>query len=129
MLGELLLAVADELREVFTRAAAAEGLTFMEGRALRLAVVHGRQSMLVDVLGTAPSRISTLLRTLERRGLVTRRVADGDRRRRDLAVTAAGHDTLLRIMGHLDDRSPLMTALTVAERETLHGLLARLLDR
>jgi len=128
MLGELLLAVADGLRDVFTRAAAAEGLTFMEGRALRLAFVHGRQSTLVNVLGAAPSRISTMLRTLERRRLVTRQVANGDRRRRDLSVTAEGHDALLRIMGRLDDHSPLMTALSAAERETLHGLLARLLD-
>jgi DNA-binding MarR family transcriptional regulator len=127
MLGELVLAVADELREVFTRAAAAEGLTFMEGRALRLAFLHGRQAALVDVLGVAPSRVSTMLGTLERRGLVARHTANGDRRHRTLEVTAAGHDALLRVLARLDERSPLMTALSDADRATLQTLLGRLL--
>jgi len=127
MIGELVLAVADELRDVFARAAASEGLTFMEGRALRLALLHGRQAALVEVLAVAPSRVSTMLRTLERRGFVERRTANGDRRHRNLVVTPAGQDALRGILARLDERSPLMTALSDGDRATLQALLGRLL--
>jgi DNA-binding MarR family transcriptional regulator len=127
MLGELLLAVAERMRVVFTRAAAGEGLTFMEGRALRLVVLHGRQSALGEVLGVAPSRISAMVRTLERRGFVVRRRSTGDRRHRDLVVTADGTAALMRIIGRLDEQSPLMTSLSDCERTTLQRLLATML--
>lgn len=126
-LGESLLSAAELLREVFNRATAAEGLSFAEGRALRLALVHGEQAVVIALLGVAPSRMSEILRVLERRGFVSRTTSAGDRRHRHIAVTAAGHECLSRIFAHLDAHSPLMTALSSAERDSLHDLLTRLL--
>ena len=42
-------------------------------------------------------------------------------------VTPAGHDALRGIFDRLDERSPLMTALSDADREALQTLLGRLL--
>lgn len=126
-LGETLLAAADVLRDVFHRATAAEGLSLAEGRALRLALVHGEQALVIDALGVSPSRMSEILRTLERRGFVAKTKSNGDRRHRNLEVTAAGRATLTRIFDHLDAHSPLMTSLAGDERQTLHDLLVRIL--
>jgi DNA-binding MarR family transcriptional regulator len=90
-------------------------------------VLHGRQSALVEVLGVAPSRISAMVRTLERRGFVVRRQSTGDRRHRDLVVTPDGTAALMRIIGRLDEQSPLMTSLSDRERTTLQRLLATML--
>lgn len=126
-LGEKYLALAEILTTTFTRAARAEGLTFMEGRLLRLAAHVGEQSLIVDSLGVAPSRVSALLRSLERQGLVARSTARGDKRHRDVVLTPAGQDAATRIMGHLDARSPLMTQLSEPERVELEALLDAML--
>lgn len=128
-LGETLLAAADVLREVFHRATAAEGLSLAEGRALRLALVHGEQAQIINVLGVAPPRMSEILRTLERRGFVSRSPSASDRRHRVIEVTAAGRESLSRIFAILDAQSPLMTELSPAQRDALHDLLIQLLPK
>lgn len=127
-LGEKYLALAEVLTTTFTRATSAEGLTFMEGRLLRLAAHVGEQSLIVDSLGVAPSRVSALLRSLERQGLVARSTARGDKRHRDVVLTPAGQGAAERIMGHLDALSPLMTRLDEPERIQLEGLLDAMLE-
>lgn len=125
-IGEMYLDIAEELRSAFTRAAAAEGLTFMEGRALRLVASHSEQSQLNEVLGTAPSQVSALLNKLERRGFVVRTASRGDKRHRHVQLTADGGAALDRLEAHLEVHSPLLHALTEEERATLRTLLRKL---
>jgi DNA-binding MarR family transcriptional regulator len=126
-IGEMYLEVAEALRGAFTRSAAAEGLTFMEGRALRLAATHPEQSHLNEALDTAPSQVSALLNKLERRGFVVRTASRGDRRHRSIRLTPDGEAALSRLEDHLEVHSPLLHALTDDERATLRTLLGKLL--
>ena len=125
-IGEMVLDVAEELRGAFTRSAAAEGLTFMEGRTLRLVASHSEQSQLNEVLGTAPSQVSALLNKLERRGFVVRKASRGDKRHRRVDLTAEGGAALDRLEAQLEVHSPLLHALTEEERATLRTILGKL---
>lgn len=125
-LGEMYLDVAEELRGAFTRSAAAEGLTFMEGRTLRLVANHSEQSQLNDLLGTAPSQVSALLNKLERRGFAVRKASRGDKRHRRVELTPEGAAALDRLEAQLEVHSPLLHALTEEERATLRTLLGKL---
>ncbi len=125
-IGEMYLDVADDLRGAFTRSAAAEGLTFMEGRTLRLVASHSEQSQLNDVLGTAPSQVSALLNKLERQGFVVRTASRGDKRHRHVRLTPEGEAALERLEAHLEVHSPLLHALTEEDRATLRAILVKL---
>lgn len=126
-LGENLLELADRLRETYTRAVAAEGLTFMEGRLLRLVLRTSDQADVVAALRIAPSSVSAMLTKLERLGYVTREPSTGDRRHRRLAVTPTGDSALRRVFERLDRSSPIVTELDDAELGQFKGLVDRLL--
>lgn len=129
-LGEWHLLVADELREIFTRAAAGEGLTFAEGRALRLIGVDATQQHLTEVLAVDRSRVSTLLGRLESAGLIERDTHHGgDRRIRRVRLTDAGAAAVARIGVYLDTHSPLVRRLDDAERHTFFAPLRKIADR
>lgn len=125
-IGEFHLLVAEILRETFTRAAAAEGLTFAEGRALRLIGFDATQQQLTEILGVDKSRVSTIFGRLETLGLIERRKDHGDRRVRLIELTAKGVAAVKRIGIYLDANSPIMQRLDEHERRVYYGLLRKM---
>lgn len=107
-IGELFLHAADLLRAVFTDAAAAVDLSYVEGSALRLVAKQAQQSQLLDVLSSDPSRVSAIVRRLEKKGLITRQRSDSDKRMRTIELTEAGAAAHEVIMQHLFEFSPLV---------------------
>lgn len=126
-LGERLLALGAQLRQHFTAAAAEVGLTFQEGRALRLVGTDVDPRRLAGLLGCDAPRLAVLLRSLEAHGYVVRGVSRSDRRVREVVLTPAGVRAARSLVGRLEQTSPLMTRLDRPEREQLAVLLDRLL--
>lgn len=84
-------------------------------------------SALADRLGLTRGALSARLRPLEEAGLITRRGEAGDRRRVRVRLTEAGYAAFERHAGEENrGESQLLSALTPAERETLAGLLRKL---
>lgn len=128
-LGEDLLELSERLRALFGRAAAAEGLTYMEARTLRTALRFRHQSELVAALRVAPSNASATLRSLERRGLISRPVRRGDRRHRLVEITTEGQRALERLFARLDATSPLVTSLSAHQAVSLRKIVTHLIER
>ncbi len=126
--GEMFLEVADEMRAAFTRAAAAEGLTYTEARTLRLASFHDEQARFTRALGVPQTRVSALLRRLDEAGLIRRSVARGDNRARVVALTRAGEDALERLNERLEVTSPLLRHLDDERLDVLRTMLLEMLD-
>lgn len=127
-LGEWHLLVAEVLHETFTRAAATQGLTYAEGRALRLIGVDATQQQLTEILAVDKSRVSTILGRLESLGLIERRKDRGDRRVRLIELTAKGVTVGDGIGAYLEANSPLTQRLDEQERRTYYGLLRKMAD-
>jgi len=85
------------------------------------------QQALCDVFGVFPSRLVLLLDELEKRRLIERRENPSDRRSYRLHLTNAGRKSLAGI-GRVtrDLEKDLFASLNAAERETLAGLLTRI---
>jgi len=84
------------------------------------------QQALSELLGVFPSQLVHLLDFLQKRQLIERREAPGDRRSYRLHLTRKGRSTLARI-GELTQEleSDFFAALSVAETRLLQDLLAR----
>jgi DNA-binding MarR family transcriptional regulator len=87
------------------------------------------QHELADRLDINRSHLVGYLDHVEQRGLVARDGDPDDRRRRRVALTAAGR-ALLRDLGPVAERSQseFLDALSRSERATLVSLLRRVLD-
>ena len=85
------------------------------------------QAPLADRIGLDRSDLVTLLDELEELKYVERRVDPADRRRKIVAITAAG-EKHLTVMDQLviAAETDLLEPLTASERKTLLGLLRRL---
>ncbi|MGW5666579.1 MarR family winged helix-turn-helix transcriptional regulator [Micromonospora sp. NPDC003776] len=82
------------------------------------------QQRLSAAIGVDPRNAVPIFDTLEARELITRTSDQTDRRKRAVAITAAGRttvDELRRTGAALDD--DLLAGLTDHQRRTLHGLL------
>ena len=73
------------------------------------------------------SNLTGIVDRLENRSLVERRTRAGDRRVKELVLTAEGRRVRAEV-AEVIDRTPGISALSPAERATLHRLLARALD-
>src|SRR5690606_27989115 len=104
--GELLLRVAAVLDEIFRDASADEDLEPFEARLLAAAARPMPQAALAAALGTDPPRVSNVSAKLERRGLLRRTPARGDRRVRCAELTDEGRATVGRIGERLRATSP-----------------------
>jgi DNA-binding MarR family transcriptional regulator len=83
---------------------------------------------LSTVLDIAPPSVSSLLSTLEKSGLITRRPDPANRRRVIVELTEAGHAAAEEAAGEQGDTAKaLMSPLTRDELSTLNGLLDKLL--
>ncbi len=72
------------------------------------------------------SNVTGIIDRMEERGLVERRVAPDDRRVKNVVATPAGEQLRAQLQRQIVARSPVVTALTAAERYALVGLLRRL---
>lgn len=80
---------------------------------------------LAQRLGVDPANASTLLTKLERRGLVRRRPAERDGRRRLASLTAEGRRAKLALARCMEERQPGFGQLTTAELVSFRDLLQR----
>ncbi len=98
-----------------------------EAQALWLLGVAGEvtTSELAGRLGVDPANASTLLTSLERRGLIRREPAAHDRRRRVASLTTEGRRTNTSLARCMESRQPGFSTLTTAELGTFCDLLRR----
>lgn len=76
------------------------------------------------------STIADLVTRMVRRGLIERERDEDDHRRNVLALTAAGHEELVRLRPLVEAIEPTVTAgLSPSERDELRLLLHRVLER
>lgn len=90
--------------------------------------VHGiNQNDIAKSIGMNKVGVSQIVQALEERGWLVRETAEADRRRRRLALTAAGRRALART-GAMADATfeEQMAPLDARERETLVALLERI---
>jgi len=119
---------AHAARQFAVRAAVLD-LTPPQSGLLRAVAVRPGQSQqeLARHLDTPPTRVVTLVDSLEDRGVLERRRNPTDRRLHAIHLTDSGRRLLRelsRVAREHDDA--LLAALAPAEREQLHGLLTRL---
>lgn len=114
---------ADRMREI--------GLTPSDAAVVRLL---GRapglsQRSLADRLGAAPSRVVSLIDTLQGRGLVERSRSSTDRRNYELHLTDAGQRVLHELRGIAEQHeAELLAPLSGEQVAQLDLLLAQLVD-
>jgi DNA-binding MarR family transcriptional regulator len=77
-------------------------------------------------LSVDPANVSTLVTKLERRGLVRRKPAARDRRRRLVSLSAKGRDAKLALGACMERGQPGLAALTTSELVTFRDLLRRI---
>jgi DNA-binding MarR family transcriptional regulator len=88
------------------------------------------QQTLVELLGVDATNLVAVLNALEDAGLIERRRYRRDRRRAIIALSQRAEEILSqfdRALKMIDDE--ILTGLTSAQRETLNGLLARVVER
>jgi DNA-binding MarR family transcriptional regulator len=115
------------LRAAMRECAEELGLTSAQANALWLLAVVGETTTgdLARRLDVDPANASTMLTTLERRGLVRREPARNDRRKRVVSLTAEGRGTRLRLADCVGGRRPSFRALTTDELATFRDMLRR----
>lgn len=87
------------------------------------------QRVLADRIGSAPSRVVSLIDSLETRGLLERRRGFADRRNQELWLTPAGDATLgqLRQLA-VEHEAEVLGALTSEQVAQLSALLASIAE-
>ena len=89
-----------------------------------------KQSDLADVFGFKPASISTMISTLEDKGLLTRTIHPLDRRAWQLALTPKGQEISQEIIDFRTKRiERLLENLTQEEKESLTSLLDKALPK
>lgn len=126
-LVEHLFALVDHLRTHFEAAVADFDLSAPQAKALRYLASAGPVPMreLADRLRCDASNVTALVDRLERRGLVERRPAPGDRRVKTLVVTHSGADLAERLWLRVVGGGPVHV-LAPQEQLALLELLRRL---
>lgn len=127
-LARLLFAVTDGMQASFDGVASGFGLTRPQARALLRLGEPAPMRALADHLACDASNVTGIADGLERHGLIRREAAEGDRRVKLLVLTPTGE----RLRGQLEnailDASPVMTGLSVSERQELRSLLAKVVQ-
>jgi DNA-binding MarR family transcriptional regulator len=115
----------DRRREV----ADATGMSFFRTKALRRLVAGpARMTDLAARLETDKPYLTVVVDDLERRGLVTRSVAEDDRRCKVVAITEAGQAVAAQADEILSRPSKGLSALDADEMATLARLLEKAVD-
>jgi len=103
--SEELWKVSRKMRTLFDARVRAEGLTLARARAL---IILGKkdcmtQTELADALEIEGPTLVPLLDGLERQGLIKRQPVDGDRRAKQIALTATGEEQATYVNGLVKD--------------------------
>jgi DNA-binding MarR family transcriptional regulator len=129
--GFLLARLGAESRRRWARLLSERGLTPYHFGVLMALDQDGEthQQRLSTAIGVDPRNAVPIFDTLEARKLITRTSDQTDRRKRTVAITAAGRATVeeLRRTGAMLDHD-LLAGLTDNQRTTLHRLLLKVFD-
>lgn len=88
------------------------------------------QRDIAQVSRTSAASVSSLLQGLERRGLVERRIEDGDERSKRVYATEAGVELIAGFdTAMAAANETILAPLDQAERDTLHALLTKITAR
>ncbi|MEI2774840.1 MAG: MarR family transcriptional regulator [Tetrasphaera sp.] len=124
----LLAQIGTEVSRRFGERLLPLGITAADAACLRIVATAGplNQRRLAHRLGIVPSRVVSLVDSLERRGLVERRVARADRRSREVTLTGAGGELFgqLRTVAQAHQEE-IAAGLDADEVAQLAGLLRR----
>lgn len=113
----------------FEDAAAEHALTGAQARLLSLLSLEPLpMRKLAHKLRCEPSNVTGIVDRLEARGLVERRLDPADRRVKLAAVTESGREVARGLRDELRFARAPLAGLSDAERESLRGLLRRMLD-
>jgi MarR family transcriptional regulator, organic hydroperoxide resistance regulator len=106
------------------------GLSFPQAHALRLLDPQEPMPMsaLAELLFCDASNVTGIVDRLEARGLVERRSAEGDRRVKALAITAAGVELRGGVMEIMSEPPEAIAALPQADQRALRDILARAVE-
>jgi DNA-binding MarR family transcriptional regulator len=126
-LSSLVFEVTGRLRAQFNAAAAELGLP--PAQALVLTNLSGPAPMrqLADWLSCEPSNVTGIVDGLERRGLVTRKPAPGDRRVKHVVLTEAGEHKRRQLRASATTLARTFFGLPRTDQQHLRDLLARVL--
>nr|WP_190136854.1 MarR family transcriptional regulator [Streptomyces longispororuber] len=110
----------------FTAASARENLTASQGKTLSV-LRRGPAAMrvLAELLACDASNMTGIVDRLEKRGLVRREPSPGDRRVKNVVLTAEGEHAVDRIRANMRTTREGLETLDEQERATLHDLLDR----
>jgi DNA-binding MarR family transcriptional regulator len=114
----------------FSEEVAALGISPIQARTLLCISPEQPRTMseVAQELGCGPSNITGVIDKLEARGLVERRMREGDRRARTLAMTRKGFALRKRLADRMARPAPWMLALPPDDQERLVQILRRALD-
>ncbi|MDP9231797.1 MAG: MarR family transcriptional regulator [Actinomycetota bacterium] len=106
------------------------GLSFPQAHALRLLDPEEpmQMSALAERLFCDASNVTGIVDRLEARGLVERRSAEGDRRVKALAITAAGVELRGEVIEIMSEPPEAIAALPQADQRALRDILARAVE-
>lgn len=127
--SDLLVDLVGTMRQHFMSVAANLDLTPPQLGVLKHLDEPLPMSRLAFEMGCDASNITWMTDRLEQRGLVERRPDPQDRRVKQLVLTEAGRRLRRQIDRRLGSNFPGLDRLDAHERETLAGLLARVLGR
>jgi DNA-binding MarR family transcriptional regulator len=126
-----LMRLADLTSEGFDRIARPEGLSISGVEVLRMLALQGGPLTPAEIASgvfVTTATITTVLATLERRGLIEREPHPTDGRKILMHLTPAAEELLARIMkDYLAMTEKLMAALSPVEQQTMQRFLTRLL--
>jgi len=85
-------------------------------------------STLAEALFCDASNVTGIVDRLEKRGLVERRSAEGDRRVKALTLTPAGVELREEVMALMSEPPEAIASLSVADQRVLRDILARAVE-
>lgn len=103
------------------------GLGFAQAHALRMLDPQEPRPMsaLAERLFCDASNVTGIVDRLEKRGLVERRSAEGDRRVKALTLTSAGVELREEVMALMSEPPEAIASLSVSDQRALRDILAR----
>lgn len=107
----------------------AGNLNVPEWRILSLLSLQGEMngSAIADLVGFDPGQVSRIFRALEKRGLISVRRSDDDRRNAYMSLTRAGRALHAKVLPVMQQRQEhLLSALTGSERSVFLQVLDKL---
>jgi DNA-binding MarR family transcriptional regulator len=125
-LSRALVATFGRFKQELGPRLAAFGLSPLQARSLRHLDDPMTMRELAGAVGTEPSNLTPVVDRLESAGLLRRRPRPGDRRVRELCLTAEGTRTRERLEAEVYGKVAIFDRLTLRQQTQLLGLLDQL---